>query len=607
MPHMGDLVSEMLASSGVEVVFGMPGGQTTALHDGISRRTNRIRHVLMRDERNAAYAADAYARLTGKPGVCDVTVGPGANLLPAGLLEALNASIPMIAIVGEVPLDWLQLRDKGIASQGFDQLAFFKTCTKESWLVPSVSALPDILRTAFRVATAPRPGPVAVIIPHDIFDADWDGVTPAAVTDDRTVRMPYLRSTAPEAAVAEAAALIRRAERPALVCGGGVHGSDAAEVVTAFADRLGGLVVTSLSGKGSVPETRDYAAGVLNPLGSWAAIKLIQEADLVIWCGSKVSQNTGMNWTLPTPSQATITIDCDPLEHGRTFRPTVPLLGDVREIVTALGDALGDQPERPAWAARIAEVKAEGERQKAEEIAADTTPIQPPRIMAEIAQRLGAEDIVVSDASFSAGWISGYIPALRPGRQFLFARGQGGLGYSVPGAIGAAATRPGTRIVTVAGDGAFSYTVGELVTQAQFNQRVVNVVINNGRLGWIQLWQEIFFKNVQSALLEAPGVTPNFAMAAQALGLKGFYVEDPAEIGAALDAAFAHDGPSVVEVRIDDRATPIHSFKRRMREGADKPRPRPGTVYKLRDWKISPDLPEPVALGARAKEAESLS
>ena len=607
MPHMGDLVSEMLASSGVEVVFGMPGGQTTALHDGISRRTNRIRHVLMRDERNAAYAADAYARLTGKPGVCDVTVGPGANLLPAGLLEALNASIPMIAIVGEVPLDWLQLRDKGIASQGFDQLAFFKTCTKESWLVPSVSALPDILRTAFRVATAPRPGPVAVIIPHDIFDADWDGVTPAAVTDDRTIRMPYLRSTAPEAVVAEAAALIRRAERPALVCGGGVHGSDAAETVTAFADRLGGLVVTSLSGKGSVPETRDYAAGVLNPLGSWAAIELIQEADLVIWCGSKVSQNTGMNWTLPKPDQATITIDCDPLEHGRTFRPTVPLLGDVREIVTALSDALGDQPERPAWAARIAEVKAEGERRKAEEIAADTTPIQPPRIMAEIAKRLGADDIVVSDASFSAGWISGYIPALRPGRQFLFARGQGGLGYSVPGAIGAAATRPGTRIVTVAGDGAFSYTVGELATQAQFNQRVVNVVINNGRLGWIQLWQEIFFKNVQSALLEAPGVTPNFAMAAEALGLKGFYVEDPAEIGAALDAAFAHDGPSVVEVRIDDRATPIHSFKRRMREGADKPRPRPGTVYKLRDWKISPDLPEPAASGAREKEAEGLS
>ncbi|MDF3608047.1 thiamine pyrophosphate-binding protein [Paracoccus sp. DMF-8] len=590
MAHMGDLVAEMLAQSGVEAVFGMPGGQTTALHDGISRRQNRIRHVLMRDERNAAYAADAYARLTGKPGVCDVTVGPGANLLPAGLLEALNASIPMIAIVGELPLDWLTLKEKGIASQGFDQLSFFKTCTKESYLVPSVAALPDIIRTAFRVATSPRPGPVAIIIPHDIFDAEWDGTSPAATVDDRTQRVPYLRSVAPAADIARAAALIRQAKRPALICGGGVHGSDAADIVTGFADRFGGLVVTSLSGKGAVPETRDYAAGVLNPLGSWAAIELVQEADLLVWCGSKVSQNTGMNWTLPRPEQATITIDCDPLEHGRTFRPTVPLLGDVREIVTALDAALGDPVARPEWLARIAEVKAEGEAAKAVEIASDSAPIQPPRVMAELAARLGDDDIVVSDASFSAGWIAGYIPAKRPGRQFLFARGQGGLGYSVPGAIGAAETRPGTRIVTVAGDGAFSYTVGELATQAQFNQRVVNVVLNNGRLGWIQLWQEIFFKNVQSALLETDTVQPGFAAAAQALGLKGILVERAEDIGAALDAALAHDGPSVVEVRIDDRATPIHSFKRRMREGADAPRARPGTVYKLREWKVSPDL-----------------
>jgi acetolactate synthase I/II/III large subunit len=224
-----------------------------------------------------------------------------------------------------------------------------------------------------------------------------------------------------------------------------VHGSDAACEVTAFADRLGGLVVTSLSGKGAVPETRDYAAGVLNPLGSWAAIELIKEADLVIWCGSKVSQNTGMNWSLPTPEQATITIDCDPLEHGRTFRPTIPLLGDVREIITALDAALGTSlaSTNRAWLDRIAEVKAEGEQVKAEEIASPASPISPPRVISEIAKRLGEEDIVVSDASFAAGWIAGYIPARQPGRQFLYARGQGGLGYSVPGAIGAAATRHG--------------------------------------------------------------------------------------------------------------------------------------------------------------------
>ncbi|AMY72001.1 thiamine pyrophosphate-binding protein [Frigidibacter mobilis] len=593
MAHIGDLIAEMLAQYGVEYVFGMPGGQTTALHDGISRRTDRIRHILMRDERNAAYAADAYARLTGKPGICDVTVGPGANLLPAGFLEALNASIPMIGIIGELPLDWLPLKEKGIASQGFDQLSFFKTCSKEAFLVPSVAALPELIRTAFRIATAPRPGPVALIIPHDIFDAEWDEELLKIKVDDRAIAMPYLRSLAPAAEIAAAADLIRKAKRPALVCGGGVHGSVATEAATAFADRLGGLVVTSLSGKGSVPETRDFAAGVLNPLGSAAAIELIQEADLIIWCGSKVSQNTGMNWTLPKPDQATITIDFDPLEHGRTFRPTVALLGDVRDTVLALDAAMGGSRKgaNPEWDARIAEVKARCDAAKQEEMTSNQVPILPPRIMVEIAKRLGDDDVVVSDASFSAGWISGYIPARQAKRQFLFARGQGGLGYAVPGAIGAATViAKGARVVTVAGDGAFSYTIGELATQAQYNQRIVNVVINNGKLGWIQLWQEIYFKNVQSAELETQSSVPGYAAAAQGLGLLGIYVDKPDDIADALDRAFAHDGPSVIEVRIDDRATPIHGFKRRMREAEDKPRPRPGTVYKLRDWKVSPDL-----------------
>jgi acetolactate synthase-1/2/3 large subunit len=590
MAHMGDLVAEMLAQYGVDLVFGMPGGQTTALHDGISRRTDRIRHVLMRDERNAAYAADAYARLTGKPGVCDVTVGPGANLLPAGFIEALNASVPMVGIVGELPLDWLTLKEKGIASQGFDQLSFFKTITKDSWLVPSVSALPEMIRTAFRVATSPRPGPVALIIPHDVFDAEWDEAAIRIGVDERAIRAPFVRAAPVGSDVDAAVALIRRAKRPAIVYGGGVHGADACAEATRFAERLGGLAVTSLTGRGSVPETAPYAAGALNPLGSWAAIELIKEADLVIWCGSKASQNTAMNWTLPLPEQATITIDSDPAEHGRTFRPTVSLFGDVREALRLLEAKLEPQ-SHPEWAARIVEIKAEGERQKRVEIESEALPIHPARVMAELAARLGEDDIVVSDASFSAGWIANHLPARKPGRGFLYARGQGGLGYSTPAAIGAAETRPDARIVTVAGDGAFSYTIGELATQAQRNQKVVNVVLNNGRLGWIQLWQEIFFKNVQSALLESQSCHPGFAAAASALGLAGFYAEKPEDIGPALDAAFAHDGPSVVEVRIDDLATPIHSFKRRMREGGDSPRPRPGTVYKLRDWKVSPDLP----------------
>ncbi|HEX7959694.1 MAG TPA: thiamine pyrophosphate-binding protein, partial [Terriglobales bacterium] len=513
MAHIGDLVSEMLAQYGVEYVFGMPGGQTAALHDGISRRNDRIRHVLMHDERNAAYAADAYARLTGKPGVCDVTVGPGANLLAAGFLEALNASIPMIGIIGELPLDWLSLKEKGVASQGFDQLKFFQSISKQAWLVPSIASLPELIRSAFRSATAPRPGPVALIIPHDIFDAEWDEELHKVVIDERSISIPFLRSVPVMSEIEKAAELIAKAERPALICGGGVHGSGAAEAVTAFADRLNGLVVTSLSGKGSVPEDRPYAAGVLNPLGSWAAIELIKEADLIVWCGSKASQNTAMNWTLPAAEQATIVIDADPLEHGRTFRPTISLFGDIRETVKLLDRAIEEKP-RPAWATRIAELKKKGDIATEEEIGSEEIPLSPPRIMDAVARRLSDVDIVVSDASFSAGWIGGYIPARKPGRQFLYGRGQGALGYSVPAAIGAAKVRPDARIVTVSGDGAFSYTIGELTTQLQNSQRIVNIVLNNGRLGWMQLWQQLYFNNVQSVLLENQSAKPGFAAAA---------------------------------------------------------------------------------------------
>ncbi|CAN5155896.1 acetolactate synthase catalytic subunit [soil metagenome] len=590
MSHMGDLLSEMLMRYGVEFVFGMPGGQTAALHDGIARRAPAIQHILVRDERSAAYAADAYARMTGKPGLCDVTVGPGATKLPDGLVEALNASIPLIAIVGELPLDWTSLRSKGVASQGFDQFSFFKAITKETFIVPSAEAFPDLIRSAFRIATAPRPGPVVLIVPHEVMDAEWDEKVLPPVIDDRTISAPSIRYAPPEADLDAAARLFAAAKRPAIIAGGGVHGSGAADLLTNICDRLKPLVVTSLSGKGSVPETRDYAAGVLNPLGSAAAIELIKEADLIVWLGSKASQNTAMNWTLPLPGQATITIDADPLEHGRTFRPTVLLCGDVRTTLEALDGRLKSKPAK-AWLARIAAVRDAQGKRIAQECADDSVPMQPPRIMAALAKRIGENDVVISDASWSAGWIGAYIPALKPGRQFLYARGQGGLGYSIPAAVGAGALKRkhGGRVVTVSGDGGHSFAIGETATLAQNGMPVVNIVLNNGTLGWLQMWQEFYFSNLRQSVDLGFNGKPNYAAVAEAMGLKGIQVRTPKDIDAALDAAFAHDGASVVEFLIDARATPIHSFRRRMTEPARK-MVRPGTVYELRAWKVSPDL-----------------
>lgn len=589
MAHAGDLLAELLVRHGTEVVFGQPGGQTAALYDGIHRREPRIRHVLVRDERTAGYAADAYARLSGRPGVCDVTVGPGTTKLADGLVESYNASVPVLALVGELPRDWEVLRHKGVGSQGFDQVRFLSAMTKQTFAVPSLEALPGLVRSAYRWATSGRPAPVALVIPHDVLDADWDGNEADAAADERYASAPAHRPVPAAFDLEAAAELLRRAERPAIVAGGGVHGSGAWAELGALAARIDALVVTSFSGKGSIAETSPLAGGVLNPLGREEAVELAGRADLLFWCGCKVGQNTSLNWTLPRAEQATIQLDLDPTELGRTFRPTVALNGDARAALAALCE-LVEERRRPGWLEEIECVRGEARTRREAEAGLEDAPLQPARVMAELARRLRPGDVVVSDASFSAGWLAGWVDAPAAGRSFLYARGQGGLGYAVPAAIGAALARPGSRVITVSGDGGFSYAVGELATHAQLGLRTVNVVLNNGALGWLKIWERLFFDGLrQSVDLETEAVVPGFATAASGLGCAGFAAAAPDELAGALDAAFTVEGPAVVDVRCAPWATPVHGYRRRLAEGGAYARP--GTVYGSRPWHRSPGLP----------------
>jgi acetolactate synthase-1/2/3 large subunit len=586
--HAGDLLAELLVGYGVTHVFGQPGGQTVALYDGLNRRRERITHLLVRDERSAAYAADAFARLTGRPGVCDVTVGPGTTKLADGLVESLNASVPVIALVGELPRDWAPYREKGVASQGFDQVRFLDSITKATLPVPTLAALPQLVRTAFRLATSGRPGPIALVLPHDVLDAEWPADDSAIEVDDRYRRSPAYRPVASADSIAAAARLLNAAQRPIIVAGGGVHSSDATTQLGAVAQKLDAIVVTSLSGKGAVPETMRSSAGVLNPLGTTESLETVRRADVVFWCGTKVGQNTSHNWTLPLAEQATIHLDLDPSELGRTFRPTVALNGDVAATLEVLLPLVEKQP-REEWLREAARMREGAAELRAEAQASDVTPIQPPRVMRELADRLRPGDIVISDASFAAGWIAANLPALAAGRNFLFARGQGGLGYAVPAALGAAVARPSDRVVTVSGDGGFGYAVGELATQAQHGLRTVNLVLNNGTLAWLAMWQRMFFDGLRQSvdLADASG-GPDFAVVGSGLGLKGLRVDTPGALAAAMDEAFSCDRPVVLDVRVDPDATPIHSYRRRLDEG--KSYPRPGTVYQLPPWRRSPDL-----------------
>lgn len=591
MAHIGDLLAEMLIGYEVTHVFGQPGGQTVALYDGIARLAPRIQHTLVRDERSAGYAADAFARLTGRPGVCDVTVGPGTTKLADGLVESYNASVPVIALVGELPRDWAPYRERGVASQGFDQVRFLSAITKSTLAVPSAAALPQMVRTAFRIATSGRPGPVALVLPHDVLDADWRPDEASVDIDERYRQAPAYRPVASHETIEHAASLLSKSQRPVVVAGGGVHGSRATAELAALVKRLDAVVVTSFSGKGAVEETAVSSAGVLNPLGTTESLELARRADVLFWCGCKVGQNTSHNWSLPLSGQATIHLDIDPVELGRTFRPTVALNGDIGATLTALLKRLSQQT-RPDWRGEAARAKADATRYRVEAEQSDAVPIVPQRVMRELAARLSPEDIVVSDASFSAGWIATHVPARRASGRFLFARGQGGLGYAVPAAIGAAAARSDDRIITVSGDGGFSYSIGELATHAQLGLRTVNIVLNNGSLAWLAMWQRLFFDGLrQSVDLESNRVQPNFAEVARALGCQGNRVERPADLAGTLDAAFASTTPVVIDIRIDPNSTPVHGYQRRLAEGGSYPRP--GTVYDLLPWRRSPGVPAP--------------
>jgi acetolactate synthase-1/2/3 large subunit len=446
-----------------------------------------------------------------------------------------------------------------------------------------------MVRAAFRIATSGRPGPVAIIVPHDVIDAEWAGDPTSTAADERYTRAPAYRPVASDDSVEAALALLRKARRPIIVAGGGVHASRATAEVAMLAERLDAVVVTSLSGKGAVDETGPRAAGVLNPLGTSESLELVRKADLVFWCGSKVGQNTSHNWTIPFANQVTIHLDADAIELGRTFRPTVALNGDAQTTLGAMLRSLPAKP-RPSWRAEVARAKKHAASQRSEAEGSDAVPILPQRVMHDLASHLQASDVVISDASFSAGWIAAHIPARLAGRGFLFARGQGGLGYAVPAAIGAAVARPESRVVTVSGDGGFSYCIGELATHAQHGLRTINIVLNNGSLSWLAMYQHLFFDGLrQSVDLEGERLSPDFAAVAEGLGCKGIRVERPHDLAGALDVAFAATKPVVVDVRTEQKVTPIHSYTRRLSEGRHFPRP--GTVYELVEWRRSPEDP----------------
>jgi acetolactate synthase-1/2/3 large subunit len=556
--HGGMLLAELLAGCGVRHIFGLPGGQTMPLYDAIYRGTTGLRHVLMRDERNAAYAAVAYARATGGVGVFDATVGPGAALTTVALAEAHHSSTPLLALFSDIAHDWDNLSDFGAASQALDQLSMVRPFVKWSTRVNSLRTLPDLVRGALRRATSGRPGPVVLDLPEDVLRLDASGLSLEPL-DPALSRYPRERSYPDPAAVERAARLLAEAERPLLVVGGGATLSGAYAGVAALRAAFGLPLAYTWTGKGLAPDDDPLNLGQLGPVGTRSAQTAAREADLIVLVGTKSSQNSTFGWTLPGPEQRVIHLDIDPAEIGRVFRTDVGLTADAEAGLQALAAARSQvagnfEAGRAAWLERCEQLKALWLEEAESEAAAPREAVHPLRVVQGLESRIGQQDSLVCDASLASGWGGVYFRQRVTGRQVICPRGLAGLGFSLPAAIGTSIARPEGRTVCLAGDGAFAYTVGELASLRQHNLPVVAVVLNNSVLAWIRYSQRFDYDGSFQSSEFRP---VDFARAAEGFGCRGITVERAEQVEAALDEAFATAGPVVVDVRSEAWASPI--------------------------------------------------
>jgi acetolactate synthase-1/2/3 large subunit len=560
--HVGQQLVNRLIDYGVTRVFGCPGGQTLPLYNGIAHRQDKIQHVLMHDERSGVYAADAYARATGTIGVCDATVGPGASNLVSGLVEASSSSVPLLAIVSDIPIAWEHRRAHGSASQAFEQRSFLESCVKYYGRVGSTGSLPEMLHACIRLATSGRPGPTVLEVPDDIFaelaeEADFPASREYGV-------YPRLRSAPDPSNISRAVALLQNAQRPIIVVGGGALRADAGPEILELAQVLGCPIATTLTGKGVVAETHPMAVSVVGRFGVPMANSAMEQADCVIFIGSKTGQTTTLNWTLPFLDTPVIHIDIDPGEIGRSYHNSVALLSDAKLGAAALAEALRTSALSTDW-------NREAIRQMQEDwwtgpIAFKEAPVEgvlkPQDVMRTLRRVMSDDDLIVSDASLASGWIGGRFMLRKAGRRFFAPRGLAGLGWGLPAAVGVSEAMSSGgipadgRVVCVAGDGGWGYSLAEVETALRRRLPIVSVILNNSTLGWIKHSAAARYPD---AMVSQDFERVSYAQSAEGLGANIATVSELDQLEMALKTALSDQSgvPWVIEATTCKIETPV--------------------------------------------------
>lgn len=548
-----------LSLHGVRHIFGLCGDTSLPFYDALARLDHGMRHILTRDERSAAYMADAYARVTGRVGVCEGPSGGGATYILPGLIEANESSVALLAITSDVPVT---ARGRYPLTE-LDQRALLAPVTKWNAVVDHVSQIPHIFRTAFRAATTGRPGATHIGLPYDVQKQIIEA--PDIWADPRHGCFPAYRTGPDPDLIAAAADAILSAQRPAFVCGGGVILSGACMVLGELAEMLDAPVASTVSGHGTIADDHPLAIGVVGANGGTDETReALAQADMVIFVGCRAGSTTTEHGSVPARHIPIVHIDIDPMVVAGNYRIEAGVVGDALLCLSALQMAierrLGGERRHRGAAERLATLKAR-KRAAFDRLAASTDmPIRPERVLAALQSALPDDAIIVADPGTPCPYFSGHFQFNSTGRRFITNRAHGALGFALPASVGAQIGAPDTKVVAVMGDGSFGFAVGELETIVRLGLPITLIVFSNASFGWIKASQK---DGYDARYFSVDFTRTDHARIASAYDLRTWTVSDPATLDDVVRQAVAHDGPTLIDVitqPLEQSAVPVSKW-----------------------------------------------
>ncbi|MET0106091.1 MAG: acetolactate synthase 2 catalytic subunit [Sedimenticola sp.] len=525
-----DYIVEKLKAEGIHTLFGYPGGCIMPLYDAMI--DSGIRHILCRHEQGAAFAANGYARATGRTGVCLATSGPGATNLITGIADAYMDSIPMVAITGQVPTGLIG----SDAFQEIDMLGLSLPITKHSYLVETIEQLPGILDEAFVLASEGRPGPVLIDLPKDV---QLQSLPESVSLPGKSGAPQNTPEPLPDDAIEQAKALMRESEKPLIYAGGGVTHAGALEAFRHFAETSGIPAVCTLKGIGNLPAAHTLYMGMLGMHGSVAANNSVQECDLLIAIGARFDDRVTGKLEKFAPRARVIHIDADAAEVGKLRAVECAIMSNLATALDALAMPLDIEPWRESC------------RQRSERDGFAASPddgvLNPARFLKALAKQAGERAIISCDVGQHQMWVAQHYPFAEP-RNHLTSGGLGAMGFGLPAAIGAALGHPDRPVINIAGDGSFMMNLQEMATLTRYSIPVKMIIMDNSRLGMVRQQQTLCYDNRQTEVDLSDN--PDFAAIASSFGIRAERLEDPGKTAEAIDRLLAEPGPVPLHLTI---------------------------------------------------------